>query len=52
MLNYFDRKLNTGVICDASPYVSSAILTQYCEDENKKRVVAYTSVSLTETEQR
>ena len=52
MLNYFDPKLNTEVICDAAPYDLSAILTQYCEDENKKGVVAHTSRSLTETEQR
>ena len=35
MLNYFDPKLNTEVICDASPYGLSAILTQCCEDDNK-----------------
>ena len=52
MLNYFDPKLNTEVICDASPYGLSAILIQYCDDENKKRIVAYASRSLTETEQR
>ena len=52
MLNYFDPKLNTEVICDASPYVLFAVLTQYCQDENKKRVVACISRSLTEREQR
>ena len=41
MLNYFDPKLNNEVICDASPYGLSSILTQYCKDENKKRMVAY-----------
>ena len=40
MLNYFDPKLNTEVICDASPYGISATLIQYREDEIKKRVVA------------
>ena len=52
MLNCFDPKSNTEVICDASPYGLSAILTQYCADENKKRVVAYANRSLTVTEQR
>ena len=47
---YFDLKLNTEVICDASPYALSAILTQYCEDENKMRVVTYASRSLIATE--
>ena len=42
MLNYFGPKLNTEVICDASPYGISATLIQYREDEIKKRVVAYT----------
>ena len=51
LLNYFDLKLNTEAFCDAFPYGLSAILTQYCENENKKRV-AYASRSLTETEQR
>ena len=52
MLNYFDPKFNTEVICDASPHGFFVILTQYGNDENKKRVVAYASRSLTETEQR
>ena len=52
MLNYFDPKLNTEVICDASPYGLSAILTQCCEDDNKQRLVAYASRSLTETDQK
>ena len=51
LLNYFDPKLNTEAFCDAFPYGLSAILTQYCENENKNRV-AYASRSLTETEQR
>ena len=46
LLNYFDLKLNTEAFCDAFPYGLSAILTQHCENENKKRV------ALTETEQR
>ena len=33
--------------CGVSLYGLSAILIQYCEDENKKRVVAYASRSLT-----
>ena len=52
MLNCFHPKLNTGVICDASPYGLSAILTQYCEDKNKKRMVAYATRSMTKKEQR
>ena len=32
--------------------IHTAILTQYCKDKNKKRMVAYTSSSLTETKQR
>ena len=52
MLNYFDPKLNNEVICDASPYGLSSILTQYCKDQNKKRMVAYADRFLTETEQR
>ena len=52
MLNCFDSKSNTEVICDASPCGLSAVLTQYCADENKKRVVGYANISLTVTEQR
>ena len=36
MLNYFVWKMNTEVICRASPYGLSVILNQYCEDENKE----------------
>ena len=51
MLNYFDSKVNSEVICYASPYGLSAILTQYYKDKNKKGVVDYASRSLTEKEQ-
>ena len=51
MLNFFDPKLNAGVICDASLYGLSAILTQYCQDKNKKRMVAYATRSMTKREQ-
>ena len=52
MLNYFDPNLKTEVICDASPYGLSAILFQHSQNENEKKVIAYASRSLTETEQR
>ena len=52
MFNYFDLKLNTEVICDVSSYGLSAILTKYCEDENKNGAVAYAPRSLTKTEQK
>ena len=50
MLNYFDPNLKTEVICDASPYGLSAILFQHSQNENEKKVTAYASRSLTETE--
>lgn len=51
MLNYFVWKMNTEVICHASPYGLSAILTSYCKDKNKKKMVNYAR-SLAETEQK
>ena len=52
MLNYFDPNLKTEVIYDASPYGLSAILFQHSQNENEKKMIAYASRSLTETEQR
>ena len=47
-LSYFDKKAKTQVIADASPIGLGAILIQ--EEAGTKRVVAYSSRSLTEVE--
>ena len=52
LLNYFDPQLNTEVICDASPVGVGAVLAQYDQTTQEKKVVAYASRSLTPTEQR
>ena len=48
MVNHSGSKLNTEVVFDASPCTFFVILTQNCDNENKKRVVACASRSLTE----
>ena len=51
LLNYFDPSMKTEVICDASPVGVGAILVQYDKVSDSKKVIAYASRALTETEQ-
>ena len=50
LLHYFDPKLETEIICDASPIGLGAILVQ--NDNEVKKVIAYGSRALNKTEQK
>ena len=52
LLNYFNPSLKTELICDASPVGVGAILVQYDDVRKSKKVIAYASRALTQTEQR
>ena len=50
LLNYFDPKSETVLICDGSPFEVGAILTQIDPTSGERKVVAYASRSLTKAE--
>ncbi|CAB3999152.1 Hypothetical predicted protein [Paramuricea clavata] len=52
LLNYYDPRLPTEVVSDASPVGVSAILAQYKSGETVPRVTAYNSRTLTPVERR
>lgn len=52
-LSYFDNKLRTRVIADASPVALGAVLVQFKnESDDEPRIISYASKSLTNTEKR
>lgn len=51
-LQYFDNRLRTRLIADASPVALGAVLVQFSERDNIPRVVSYASKSLSSTEKR
>ncbi|GAB0100137.1 uncharacterized protein DMENIID0001_161310 [Sergentomyia squamirostris] len=50
-LSFFDNKLRTRVIADASPVALGAVLVQF-DKQDEPRIIGYASKSLTETERR
>jgi transposase InsO family protein len=52
MVRYFDTKMCTELIVDASPYGLGAILTQKTGNDDQVRVIEYASRALTDTESR
>jgi len=52
VMAYFDQTKETELVTDASPWGLSAILLQKSSSEDKKKVVAYVSRSLSDVEKR
>ena len=51
VMTYFDKKKQTELVTDASPWGLSAILSQHTPGKDDRRIVAYVSRSLSSAEQ-